>query len=160
MCIKTIIDEDFTNYKKPSMVIAFPKCSFKCDKECGKPVCQNSALATAPDIQVDIQKLIQRYVNNPITQAVVLMGMEPFDSYVDVIDFLYKFTLASGDDIVIYTGYNKDEVIRKVNEIKDNLIDNKLIIKYGRYVPGCKPHRDPILGVDLASDNQYAEIVE
>ena len=39
MLIKGIIDEDFLNYKKPSMVIAFPHCSFKCEKELGKKVC-------------------------------------------------------------------------------------------------------------------------
>ena len=44
MIVKGIIDEDFINYKKPSMVIEFPYCSFKCDKECGQPVCQNSSL--------------------------------------------------------------------------------------------------------------------
>ena len=32
MIIKGLIDEDFINYKKPSMVIEFPYCNFKCDK--------------------------------------------------------------------------------------------------------------------------------
>ena len=41
MLVKGIIDEDFINYKKPSMYIASSKCSFKCDKECGRAVCQN-----------------------------------------------------------------------------------------------------------------------
>lgn len=39
MLIKNLIEEDFVNYKKPSMVVLFPNCSFKCDKECGRPVC-------------------------------------------------------------------------------------------------------------------------
>ena len=34
--------EDFTNYKKPSMYIAFPSCTFKCEGECGQKICQNS----------------------------------------------------------------------------------------------------------------------
>jgi len=48
MKIVNLIDEDFCQYKKPSMFIGFPTCSFKCDKECGRPICQNSALAAAP----------------------------------------------------------------------------------------------------------------
>ena len=32
---KCIVPTDFLNYKKPSMYIAFPFCSFKCEKECG-----------------------------------------------------------------------------------------------------------------------------
>ena len=31
--IKDVIDEDFANYKKPSMFIATSQCSFKCEKE-------------------------------------------------------------------------------------------------------------------------------
>ena len=41
MILKGLIDEDFVNYKKPAMVLEFPYCSFKCDKECGRQVCQN-----------------------------------------------------------------------------------------------------------------------
>ena len=36
MKIKNIIEEDFVNYKVPSMFIATSRCDFKCDKECGK----------------------------------------------------------------------------------------------------------------------------
>ena len=32
-----------------------------------------------------------------------------------------------------------------------------IIIKFGRFVPMQQPHFDPILGVNLASDNQYAK---
>lgn len=30
-------------------------------------------------------------------------------------------------------------------------------LKFGRYIPNQTPHYDSILGVNLASDNQYAE---
>ena len=52
MILKGLIDEDFINYKKPSMVLEFPYCTFKCDKECGRQVCQNSDLASAPNIEI------------------------------------------------------------------------------------------------------------
>ena len=32
-----------------------------------------------------------------------------------------------------------------------------IIIKFGRFIPNDKPHRDTILGVNLASSNQYAK---
>ena len=47
MLLRGLIDEDIVNYRKISMYLAFPYCSFKCDKECGEPVCQNSSLARA-----------------------------------------------------------------------------------------------------------------
>ena len=52
MIVKNILDEDFVNYKKPSMLIAFPSCSFKCERDCGKRVCQNSTLAVSPSHNV------------------------------------------------------------------------------------------------------------
>ena len=44
MLIKGITDEDFVNYKKPVMYIAFPKCSFKCDNENGARYCASLTL--------------------------------------------------------------------------------------------------------------------
>ena len=71
MIIKQLVDEDFVNYKKPSMFVGFPKCSFKCDKECGMQVCQNSTLALSQNINIDTNRLVERYLSNPITHAIV-----------------------------------------------------------------------------------------
>lgn len=154
MIVKEIRDEDFTNYKKPSMFIGFPFCTFKCEAECGEHCCQNSALAQAPNIDVNVNKLIERYVKNPITQAVVCGGLEPIDSWDDLQCFILNFRYYSGDDIVIYTGYNKDEIQDKIEWLK---LYDPVIIKYGRYIPGHQPHYDEVLGVYLASPNQVAE---
>ena len=62
MIVKDIIWEDFVNYFKPSMFIITPTCSFKCDKECGKPVCQNSELAKAPTIDIDNEEIIEQWL--------------------------------------------------------------------------------------------------
>ena len=35
MILKGLIEEDFCNYKKPTMTLMFPYCSFKCDNEAG-----------------------------------------------------------------------------------------------------------------------------
>jgi hypothetical protein len=36
------------------------------------------------------------------------------------------------------------------------MFDN-IVIKFGRYRPGQQKHFDEVLGVELASDNQYAK---
>ena len=160
MIIKGLIDEDFINYKKPSMVIEFPYCNFKCDKEYGQPVCQNSSLVNEPDIEISYDDLILRYLNNPITEAIVFQGLEVFDSISDVINLILWLRIKYNckDDIVIYTGYKEDEVKWIVDILSSNiLINTNIIIKFGRYIPNQKPHFDPVLGVNLASDNQYAK---
>lgn len=156
MHIKEIRDEDFTSYKKPSMVIGFPSCNWKCEKECGEHCCQNSALAQSPLIDIPIDTLIQRYINNPITKSIVCGGLEPFDSWVELLNFIKEFRYHSQDDVVIYTGYKEEEIIDKVSVLKSY---EPIIIKFGRYVPGQQPHYDEVLGVNLASDNQYAKII-
>lgn len=166
MIIKGIIDEDFVNYKKPSMLIAFPYCSFKCDKECGRAVCQNSPLVNEPNIEIETEQLIERYLNNGITEAIVCAGLEPLDSFKDVLKLLAILHLpafaAKQTDVVIYTGYTKEELQNKIYKDNISYLDKlkkykNTIIKYGRYIPDQEPHYDEILGVNLASDNQYAE---
>jgi hypothetical protein len=160
MIIKGLIDEDFINYKKPSMVIEFPYCSFKCDKECGQPVCQNSPLVNEPNIEISYDDLLTRYINNPITEAIIFQGLEPCDSISDVINLILWLRLKYNckDDIVIYTGYKEEEIKWLIDILSSNtLINTNIIIKFGRYIPNQEPHFDPILGVNLASDNQYAK---
>ena len=158
MFIKGIIDEDFVNYKKPAMVIEFPSCDFKCDKEYGKSICQNSPLAKIRNIKVEDGYIIEKYLKNPITEAIICQGLEPLDTMVMLFLFIKKFREFSDDDLVIYTGYNKEEERSQdlIKFIKRNQYKN-IIIKYGRYIPGQIPHYDEVLGVKLASDNQYAE---
>ena len=156
MIVKEIRDEDFTNYKKPSMFIGFPSCTWKCEKECGEHCCQNSALALAPNIQVYINDIVERYEENPITKAIVCGGLEPMDSWDDLLAFIVNFRYWHPDDIVIYTGYNEDEIQDKLETLE--LYEN-IIVKFGRYVPNQQPHYDSVLGVKLASDNQYAKVV-
>lgn len=154
MIIKQLLDEDFVNYKKPSMFIGFPSCSWKCDKECGMQVCQNGALATSQIKNIGFKTIVNRYINNPITSSVVCGGLEPFDTWDDLYGLVTYLRVSTQDDIVIYTGYYKEEIEVYIDELK---IFPNVIIKFGRYVPGCEKHYDEVLGVYLASDNQYAE---
>lgn len=156
MIIKGLMDEDFVNYKKPSMFIITSNCSFKCDKECGKPVCQNSELAKAPIIDIETNEVIERYLSNPITEAVVWGGLEPFDDFLDLKDFVGYFRKVSQDDIVIYTGYYPKEILTKLYYLWLLKGEGDIIIKFGRFIPD-RPHKyDELLGIKLASDNQFA----
>ena len=150
MKIKGLISEDFVNYKKTAMTIMFPYCTFKC----GTESCQNSPLSQAEDIEMDITDIVIRYLNNPITESVVMQGLEPFDSWDDLIEFVKQLRESTDDDIVIYTGYYKEEIADKIALLSKY---KNIIIKYGRYIPDQKKHYDEVLGVYLASSNQYAE---
>ena len=154
MLIKSIIDEDFVNYKKASMYIAFPHCTFKCERECGIKCCQNSPLALAKDIDVSFESLVKRYIENPITHAIVLAGLEPLDSFDDVLELVKLFREKTDDDIVIYTGYNENEVLKHIYILSDY---KNIIMKFGRYKPNDTSRFDEVLGVNLASSNQYAK---
>ena len=154
MKIVQLVDEDFVNYKKASMVIGCPYCNFKCDRECGKSVCQNSKLANSIILDISEDFIINRYLDNEITHAIIFQGLEPFDSWPDLFYFISLFRDQSSDDIVIYTGYNEDEIGTLVEDL--TRYDN-IIVKFGRYIPDQKSHFDEVLGVNLASPNQYAK---
>ncbi len=156
MQIKGILEVDTINYKKISMTIMMPKCSFKCDKECGRQVCQNSKLASAPSIEIDDSEIVNMYLENPLTEAIVFQGLEPFDSWEDLARLIDTFRTYTHDDIVIYTGYTKEE-LEKTCYLQFLKKYDKIIIKYGRYLPNNQKKFDKVLNVWLASDNQYAE---
>lgn len=158
MIVKEIRDEDFTSYKKPSMVIGFPSCTFKCERECGQKMCQNSSLVNSPNICITTYKLCIRYLSNKITQAVVCGGLEPMDSFEELYSFIFtlRFQYKCNDDIIIYTGYTKEECCKNDWIYRLAHLGN-IIIKFGRFIPNQQPHYDEVLGVKLASDNQYAE---
>ena len=157
MLIKNLIDVDFINYKKPSMFIIMPHCSFKCDKENGCLMCQNSSLIHEPTHNVDTRLMVTRYIENPITKAVTFGGLDPLDTIEDVLEFvdILRNIYKNEDDVVIYTGYTEEELINN-KDYKRILEYGNIIIKYGRFRPNQTPHYDEVLGVNLISDNQYA----
>lgn len=112
MIVKDVNECDFVNYKLPSMFIAFPKCTFKCDKLNNCQCCQNSKLANEPDIIVTKEELCERYLANPLTKAIVCGGLEPFDSELDLTSFIncLRVKYQCNDPIVIYTGYTRQEL--------------------------------------------------
>lgn len=154
MKIKGLIDEDFINYKMPCMFIICPHCSFKCNMYAGYQCCQNTELKKESDIEIDAKELVTRYINNPITKAVVFGGLEPFDSWHDLMDFITIFRLNSDDDIVIYTGYEEYMLEWQIEKLKQY---KNIVVKFGRYIPNVNTVYSDVLGITLASENQFAE---
>ena len=157
MRVKNVIEEDFVNFKLPSMFISTSKCDFKCDRECGEKVCQNSSLAAAPIFEIDDIKLIKKYLSNDITEAIVIGGLEPFDTFDEMYSFIWRFRQMSSDTIVIYTGYYPSEI---AEQLKKLFKFKNIIIKFGRFIPNDKTRYDQVLGVTLASSNQFAQTIE
>lgn len=155
MKVKGIKSEDFVNYKLPSLFISSCYCSWKCCIEQGYDigVCQNSLLSKSEIIDISDEVIYRHYIDNPITKAVVIGGLEPMIQINEVIELIDYFR-SNGEKcpFVIYTGYYEEEIKKELRELKKY---KNIIIKFGRFIPNHKAHYDEVLGVFLASDNQY-----
>ena len=64
------------------------------------------------------------------------------DQFFELIECVSAFREKTDDDIIVYTGYDK-------NEIEEHLITLKkfknIIVKFGRYIPNQKTHYDKVL---------------
>lgn len=157
MKIKNILDECFQDYKKTSMFIAVDGCDWKCCREAGIPVtaCQNNELSKQNSIDINIALLVDRYINNNITTAVIFAGLEPMLQINDILLFIevLRNQYFCEDDVVIYTGYYPEEVEKEIQKLKQY---KNIIVKFGRYIPDRPSRYDDVLGISLISDNQYA----
>jgi len=150
-----IKDEDCINFKEISMFIAMPYCNGKCYKELGldSSICQNDALKKSKIIDIDQREILTRYLQNQMSTSIVFGGLEPMDSFNEIYSFIKLLRLYNNDYVVIYTGYKEEEIKDKIEILKSL---KNIILKVGRYIPNSKNRYDEILGVTLASDNQYA----
>ena len=157
MRLRGIVFEDFVNYKKPSLFLITTSCDWKCCKEAGIPisVCQNSELMKSDAKEYSDESIYKAYSTNDISQAIVIGGLEPMLQLEELINLIKTFRGNGCDDpIIIYTGFNKTEILYQVEQLK---MFKNIIIKFGRYIENSNPIYDEVLGVTLASDNQYAE---
>lgn len=152
------ITESFVEYKKPSMVISTCYCDWKCCKDAcvSESMCQNSIISKQRNIEILDDDIIKRFKDSYICQAVVFAGLEPMLQIEEICMLIKRFNELDITDIdfVIYTGYYPDEIVTELDELKKF---KNIIVKFGRYIPNSKSRFDEVLGVTLASDNQFAE---
>ncbi len=156
LTVKEIVDENFQDYKKSSMLIATSRCDFKCLTELGLDcsICQNMKISSMPNKKISFSDIYLRYKMNPITKAIVIGGLEPLLQFDEIYGFIsYIRNNSCDDDIIIYTGYYENEI---KNEIQLLSKFKNIIIKYGRFIPDSKSVFDSVLGVTLSSENQHA----
>ena len=78
------------------------------------------------------------------------------DSFDELYEFIKYMRYAYKYDVVIYTGYNQSEITWKIAKLKKF---KNIIVKFGRYKPNRPSRFDNLIGVYLASPNQYAKII-
>lgn len=155
MLIKEIQDETFQDYKEVSMLIVTCFCDWKCCIEAGNDICQNSSLASKKNIEISNKVICKRYLQNKITKAIIFGGLEPMLQFEDMYDIIDKLRnkYHSNDEVIIYTGYTESEISEKIELLSKF---SNIIIKVGRFLPTLESKYDDILGIKLASSNQYA----
>ena len=157
MIVKLVKQDDFVQYKKPCVVVCFPNCTWKCCTEAGIPtsVCQNQEMCELKDIDITPEDVYNLYKESLFAESICCSGLEPMLQFDDVLSLLKYFREHDCNaDFVVYTGYYRNEIEDKIEQLAKY---KNVIVKFGRYVPNQEKHYDEVLGVWLASDNQYAE---
>ena len=157
MIVKLVKQDDFVQYKKPCVVVCFPNCTWKCCTEAGIPtsVCQNQEMCGLKDIDITPEDVYNLYKESLFAESICCSGLEPMLQFDDVLSLLKYFREHDCNaDFVVYTGYYRNEIEDKIEQLAKY---KNVIVKFGRYVPNQEKHYDEVLGVWLASDNQYAE---
>ena len=99
--------------------------------------------------------VVKRFLDNEMVNTLCCAGLEPFDTPRDLNRLISLLRFCECDDeIIIYTGYTEEEVSKYFSWI---YAYKNIIIKFGRFVPNQPHHIDEVLGVELASENQYAK---
>lgn len=140
------------------MFISTISCGGKCCTELGLPlsVCQNDGWREQEAVIVHNDTLCRRFISNPITDAIVFGGLEPFEQISEIIGFIatLRDQFRCYADVVIYTGYYPGEIQSELEALRGF---PNIIVKFGRFIPDRPPRYDEVLGVTLVSDNQFAE---
>lgn len=149
------LQEVFQDYKKYSLLIGVCFCDWKCCLESGIPVtvCQNHNLESAKFFEVSFDYVLKT-LNESYADALIIGGLEPFMQTDEVVQLL-KFLRENGvkKDLLVYTGYYLEEIDSYTIGL---LSDLNVILKCGRYIPDRPSNKiDPVLGIKLASSNQY-----
>lgn len=135
------------NYKKAGLYVPIGiTCTWKCEKCCNVKYRKNDKY-----ILENSDSIINSYKENKLVESLILSGLEPFDNFTQLEVLITEFRNASDDDIVIYSGYEEKEITECLEVLKGL----NIIVKIGRYYPDKSSKFDNILGITLASENQY-----
>lgn len=108
--------------------------------------------------EYEIGEIIKIYKKNILVESLILAGLEPFDNPHDLRRLIGVFRDSISDDIIIYTGYDNDDIDTN-KELKMLLQEilkyDNILVKFGRYIEGKDKIYDNVLGIELASDNQW-----
>lgn len=148
--------EVFQDYKKSALLLCTCFCDWKCCTESNhdKTMCQNSKLENSPNKEIPFNRILEMVERNSVIDAVIFGGLEPLiqiNQVIQCIEYLRKHGVTK--DILIYTGYYLEEIDEPVI---NRLSESNVILKCGRYIPDRPPKFDDVLGITLASDNQYS----
>lgn len=146
--------EVFQDYKKSALLLCCVSCDWKCCREAGisNEVCQNHRIASQREVTIPFDSVLNK-VSRSFTDAIIFGGLEPLlqiEEVCGLIEYLREHNVKK--DILIYTGYYLEEIDKSVIE---RLKKHHVIFKCGRYIPNRPQKFDKILGITLASDNQY-----
>lgn len=101
--------------------------------------------------QLDFSEFLEHFVEHD-TMADSTIDPNANANHKDIRSFMTE--KGKSEDIVIYTGYNESEIADEVDIIRKH---KNIIVKFGRYRPSDTGKYDEVLGVNLASRNQYAK---
>ena len=85
--------------------------------------------------------------------GITITGGEPFCQAKELLD-LITFILEITDDILVFTGYSKDEIYELNNDDVIKCIEKAAVVIYGEYVDEYNDNYTPL----VASSNQVMEI--
>lgn len=128
-------------------------CEWKC-KECINKKHKDEYVISFPTIG----EIIEQYQRNILASTIIFAGLEPLDSIPNLTLIIDHFRQVTNDTIIIYTGYEIDEMTSNsdglwlFHELKSY---GNILIKFGRYIKDRPKVFNEILGIDLASDNQW-----
>lgn len=90
-----------------------------------------------------------------LRKAVVIGGMEPMMQIGEVTALISLFREnGCTAPFVIYTGYYPSEISKELDALRPL---GNIVVKFGRFIPNKPSRYDDVLGIELSSDNQFAE---
>ena len=96
--------------------------------------------------------IVNKYTENKLLESICIAGLEPFLQFEEVYNFISEFRKTNNDDVVIFTGYYPNEIESEIDKLKE--FEN-IYLKVGRFIANSESVYDEVLGITLASSNQY-----